>query len=302
MTAILKKWLFPVLAVLGLLAGVNYITHAAPPPPTAQPVAMPPAIPFTHYIGGAGITQPMSEIIAISPQSSGVITEIPVKAGNKVKKGQLLMVLDERQSKANLAEAEAKLAQAKAVESEARAQYALVQKLQDKKALSREEILNKLHAREKAEAATKQAQAALETAKTTLSLLKVIAPIEGTVLTVDARVGEYANANSATPLIRLGDISFLDIRVDIDENDAWRFQAGAEAMAYVRGNPAISTKLDFVRIEPYVRPKKSLTGDSSERVDTRVLQVIYRFAPQNLPIYSGQQMDVYIKTDNAEKP
>ena len=42
-------------------------------------------------------------------------------------------------------------------------------------------------------------------------------------------------------------------------------------------------------------PKKSLTGDSAERVDTRVLQVLYSFDPKSLPVYVGQQMDVFIE-------
>ncbi len=46
-------------------------------------------------------------------------------------------------------------------------------------------------------------------------------------------------------------------------------------------------------------PKKSLTGDSTERVDTRVLQVIYRVKDQNASLYVGQQMDVYIKTPDS---
>jgi hypothetical protein len=52
--------------------------------------------------------------------------------------------------------------------------------------------------------------------------------------------------------------------------------------------------LEFVRFEPYVIPKKSLTGDSTERVDTRVLQVIYRIRDGEPSVYVGQQMDVYI--------
>ena len=46
--------------------------------------------------------------------------------------------------------------------------------------------------------------------------------------------------------------------------------------------------------EPFVVPKKSLTGDSTERVDTRVLQVIYRVEDDALPLFVGQQMDVFI--------
>jgi HlyD family secretion protein len=52
--------------------------------------------------------------------------------------------------------------------------------------------------------------------------------------------------------------------------------------------------LEFVRFEPYVVPKKSLTGDSTERVDTRVLQVIYRVRDGEPSVHVGQQMDVYI--------
>jgi len=51
-----------------------------------------------------------------------------------------------------------------------------------------------------------------------------------------------------------------------------------------------------------VIPKKSLTGDSTERVDTRVLQVIYRVEDQNASLYVGQQMDVYIKTPDVVNP
>ena len=97
------------------------------------------------------------------------------------------------------------------------------------------------------------------------------------------------------PLMMVGNTDVLNVRVDIDENDAWRLESSRDAIAYVRGNRDISTPLKFVRIEPYVVPKKSLTGDSSERVDTRVLQVLYSFDPRLLRnIYVGQQMDVFI--------
>jgi len=66
-------------------------------------------------------------------------------------------------------------------------------------------------------------------------------------------------------------------------------------MAYVRGNPNLHTELKFVRAEPYVIPKRSLTGDTTERVDTRVMQVLYGFPREALNAYVGQQMDVYIE-------
>ena len=62
----------------------------------------------------------------------------------------------------------------------------------------------------------------------------------------------------------------------------------------MRGSPETAYPLEFVRVEPYVIPKKSLTGDNTERVDTRVLQVIYALDAADKPIYVGQQLDVFI--------
>jgi hypothetical protein len=85
----------------------------------------------------------------------------------------------------------------------------------------------------------------------------------------------------------------------VDEHEAWRVIAGASAIAHLRGDSSRKTPLQFVRFEPYVVPKKSLTGDSTERVDRRVLQVIYRIERQDLPLFVGQQMDVFI---DASRP
>ena len=75
----------------------------------------------------------------------------------------------------------------------------------------------------------------------------------------------------------------------------------SRAEAYVRGNSDLHTTLEFVRVDPYVVPKKSLTGESTERVDTRVLQVLFRFDPRKLPVYVGQQMDVFIEAPPIKK-
>ena len=67
-----------------------------------------------------------------------------------------------------------------------------------------------------------------------------------------------------------------------------------------RGSPQTAHALKFVRVEPYVIPKRSLTGDSTERVDTRVLQVIYALDTTDRPIYVGQQVDVFIDASDPE--
>lgn len=146
-----------------------------------------------------------------------------------------------------------------------------------------------------AQAQVAAAEAAVAATQTELDRLTVRAPVDGRVLQVNIRTGEFAQAGPlATPLMLFGATGTLHVRVDIDENDAWRVRPDAKARASLRGNASLATDLTFVRIEPCVVPKKSLTGDSSERVDTRVLQVIYSFPGDALPVYVGQQMDVFI--------
>jgi hypothetical protein len=74
---------------------------------------------------------------------------------------------------------------------------------------------------------------------------------------------------------------------------------GAPAVGYVRGNASLKAPLAFVRFEPFVVPKRSLTGDSTERVDTRVLQIIYRVEGNTVPFFIGQQLDVFIDGERS---
>jgi multidrug resistance efflux pump len=146
-----------------------------------------------------------------------------------------------------------------------------------------------------AQAAIEQARAQIEQTKTDLERALVRAPVDGKVLQVNVRPGEYVGTPPSQALVVLGDISKkVHIRVDVDEHDIPRFKPGAPAKASLRGSPETAYPLQFIRVEPYVIPKKSLTGDNTERVDTRVLQVIYSLDVSDKPIYVGQQLDVFI--------
>ena len=128
-----------------------------------------------------------------------------------------------------------------------------------------------------------------------LDRLVVRALVDGRVLQVNVRPGEFAGTPPNQPLIVLGNTDRLHVRVDIDEYDITRFQPESRAVALPRGDLQQEYLLEFVRIEPFVVPKKSLTGDNTERVDTRVLQVIYKFDPTGRPpLFVGQQVEVFI--------
>jgi HlyD family secretion protein len=148
-----------------------------------------------------------------------------------------------------------------------------------------------------ARTAVAQAEAQVTQTRTDLDRRIVRAPVAATVLQVNLRLGEFVGTPPNQPLIVLGDLDVLHVRVDIDENDIHRFRPNMKAVAKLRGDPSREFPLQFVRVEPYVIPKKSLTGDNTERVDTRVLQAIYAIDPKGTPLYVGQQMDVFLNGD-----
>ena len=220
--------------------------------------------------------------------------------------------------------AQARLAEADALLADAKDQLAMWTQVQDPRAVSEQETRRRRFNVTSAEARAAQSRADLalldagtwkpdldiaatqvdaarsEVAQIETEIERRIAraPVDGMILKLNARPGEYAPAgDSAQPLVLMGDVSTLHVRVDIDENEAWRVEKGRDAACFVRGNKNIKANLTFVSFEPYVVPKRSLTGESTERVDTRVLQVIYAFDPKEMKVFVGQQVDVYIESN-----
>jgi hypothetical protein len=138
------------------------------------------------------------------------------------------------------------------------------------------------------------AEALAARAKVQRDLLVVRAPRRGTVLQVNIRAGEYAVPSAVEVSLLLGRTDSFQLRADVDEDNAPRVKSGCSGVAFIKGSRQDAIPLRFVRIEPYILPKRSLTGESGERVDTRVLQVIFQFDRSAVPVYAGQQMDVFL--------
>jgi HlyD family secretion protein len=145
-----------------------------------------------------------------------------------------------------------------------------------------------------AQAAADHTRAQIVQTQTDLDELVIRALVDGEVLQVNVRPGEFVGAPANQALVVLGSTTQLNVRVDIDEYDIPRFLQDAPARATLKGHSDGFFPLKFVRVEPYVVPKKSLTGDNTERVDTRVLQVIYAIDTQGKRLFVGQQLDVFI--------
>ena len=304
------KWLLPFLAIAGFLFASYTVVSGSKPTPFAPAMVEPASAPFKAFIAGAGIVEAKSQNIAIGTPLPGIATAVAVKVGDKVTAGQPLFSLDDREyraefrvKQADLVKAEAEVKVAEASLADTKTLLHLAESVTDRRAISTEELLKRRNALliakaklSSANAIVQQTKAGVAETQTTLERLIVRAPVDSEVLQVNIRPGEFAQAGGlTTPLMVLGNLDQFHVRVDIDENDAWRFDKTSKAVAFLRGNKKFKADLTFAYIEPYVIPKKSLTGDSTERVDTRVLQALYSFDHDHIPVYVGQQMDVFIE-------
>jgi RND family efflux transporter MFP subunit len=260
-------------------------------------------------VAATGIIEARQENVRIATSRAGLVTKVFVHVGAKVKRGSPLFQLDDREARAKLAMAESQLGSLRAalkaeqaMLADAADQFQRTQKLRAQEVASDDELKRKQFQLEnwkarvaKIEADLLSADAQVASAQTDLSVLTVLAPRDGELLQVNVRAGEYANVNPQEPLMILGEVDKFQIRADVDEQNAWQVEKDQPAVAFLKGDTRHPMPIRFVRIEPYVVPKKSLTGDSSERVDTRVLQIIFEMDRPEVPLYVGQQVDVFIQ-------
>jgi HlyD family secretion protein len=345
----IRKYVIPLMAILGVLLAVYTVRSEGQPKPIAEPVVQPAVSPYADSVAGSGIIEASTRNIGVGTPVGGVVSRVQVEAGDAIKAGDILFTLDDRVPRAELGvqqaaleiaertlerlrslprpedvpPAEARVKAAQTAVEDTRAQWAMIEAVSDKRAVSQEDVSRRRFAVDAAEARlaeaasamaqlragswapdlaiaesqVESARVAVRSVETELDRLTVRSPVDGQVLQVNIRAGEFAPAGAMdTPLVLLGNTETLHLRVDVDENDAWRIRPGARARAALRGNSAIFTDdLTFVRIEPYVVPKRSLTGESTERVDTRVLQVIYAMPRAGMNAYVGQLVDVKIE-------
>lgn len=221
----------------------------------------------------------------------------------------------------DLAIAKEVLNKAQAVLEGSKSQYEMVSNLFNPHAISQEEQDRRLYGYRQAEAGLKEAEAQylkvqsgawepelkiaqheVEQVKADMNAIElelqrtyIKSPLNGTVLKIDIREGETLDPNKTAMI--LGNIDELYLRVSIDQFNLILFHPNFPAVAFRQGDHSNEFPLQFVHIDPIMVPKKYLTNDVNEKVDTQVLEIVYRIAKKDAPLIVGEQMDVYIDVE-----
>jgi HlyD family secretion protein len=357
----MRRLLF-VLSFVGLLAGgvTAYLSAIVQPP--LPPAFNPPTNPYPNGIYAEGMLeseQPSGENINVYPEVSGTVAHIPVTEGQDVKKGTILLVIDDSIQRATTLQLQSQaqaaftlLAELKAEprketldvnEAQVVAARASLKTAQDEldkqqgaydanpKSISKDALDSAANAVRTAQANLEVAQKQRDltkagawiydinnqertynalyksylSANALLSKYTLRAPQDGKVLAINPTVGSYVSAQGAydsytqamDPVLVLGSShERLNVRCYVDEILVPRLPdpSRMKAQMSVRGSN-VKIPLEFVRTQPVVSPKIELSDQKQERVDVRVLPIIFRVnKPKDLNLYPGLLVDVYI--------
>jgi HlyD family secretion protein len=305
------------LAVLGVLLGAGSAFFGRFQPKPQPPAFKPAANPYPKGIYANGIiesAQTSGSNVNIYPEVSGTVLRVLVTEGQKVKAGTPLLELDDRVQRATFESAKAQVEVAAAGLASAQAQYAKLKASWDldQRSVSRDALDTSANAVRSAKAGLELAGKQAKAAEALLSKYLLKAVSDGTILSINTSAGSFISSqggyNTYTsgfmPVIVMGSMNGdLAVRAYVDEILIQRLPDPSKlhARMSIRGT-SISVPLKFVRFQPNVSPKIELSSQRTERVDVRVLPVVFSFVkPEGVNLYPGQLVDIYIGEETANR-
>lgn len=343
-----RNYIYPILGATGLsfLLIMFFFIGNKPEQLTGQDIQVENP-PFITYISGSGIVEPASGNIMITPPFTRTIEKINCLINTKVKKGDVLFELYNKDLKSNLKIKQKKyetclsnlrrleevpreedfiiaqenLNKAQAIFNQSKTEYCMAKRRAKSKGQKCIQLYKYQQAVAEFQAAQaefkkvkmgtwapelkmaqfecEQAKADMKAMETEIERTYIRSPIDGTILQIKIHEGETVDQSKVAVI--LGNIEELNLRVSIDQFNAARFHANCPAIAFKQGDLGPEFSLKFLQIEPLMIPKKYLTNELHEKVDTQIFEILYRIEKNNYPLLVGEQMDVYIYVDKKNQ-
>lgn len=195
---------------------------------------------LTASISAPGVVQPLTEV-QISSSVAGTVQKLPVKEGQKVKKGDLLLQIDPTEFRAQVRRALAGLEVAQANQQQARSRWNRARQLYNSKLISEQEYEAARTEHLLSQAQVKEARANLEQASEGLRQTTITSPIKGTVTQINVVLGENVITGTlntpGTKLMVVADLSKMEVESQVDEADIAKVTMGQRAVIEVEAIP-----------------------------------------------------------------
>lgn len=300
-----------VIAAAGILLGVISVFIYNETIKTQPPVSVS-YNPYETGIYATGIVesdQKNSSNINIYPEVSGTVAQIFVTDGQTVKKDTPILAIDDSiqrevvaKDQAQIRYAEAGLINVQQQLEKTRQSYRL-----NPKSISKNTLDNAINAVKIAKENVNVAIGQYKADKALWDKYVIKSPIDGVIFRVVAAAGGYASPQGSydtytqgmLPTVQMGIVTpYLQVRCYLDEILTPRLPHPDHltALMFIRGLNNKGIPLEFVNIQPFTIPNIELSDERNERVDVRVLPIIFRFTkPTDVNVFPGQLVDVYIK-------
>ncbi len=287
------------LLMIGALVATSCAQQEQATPPPAAYTMITVAKSDCSYTKAASATIRGRQDIEIIPQVSGTLTEVRVKEGDNVSKGEVMFVIDQVPYKAAVATAKANLANANATLATAELTLKSKKALYEQKVVSEFDYQTAQNTAMVASAQVASAEAALENAENNLSYTTVSSPANGVIGTLPYRVGALVSSAIVTPLTTVSDNSTMEVYFSMAENELLNLirTYGSRDKA-LSGMPDVSLKLSDGSTYEQTGKVKSMSGV----IDRSTGSVIMRadFDNPNGLLHSGATGSIIIPTERKD--
>ncbi len=211
----------------------------------------------------AGTVQP-DTVVEVKSKASGEILNIHVQTGQEVKRGDLMVEVDQRVPRNNLAQAQAELEVAKAQLTNAESKKRRADELYGSKSITQEEHEQASLDYASAKSAVIRAQVSVETARDQLDDTKVLAPTKGTIISLAVSRGAVISSPTSavgegTVLLTMADLDLVQVKTLVDETDIGKIQPGLRATVTVDAYPNRPFEGQVLKIEPQAEVQQNVT-------------------------------------------
>ena len=244
------------------------------------------------------------QLVTVGAQASGKIIELHAVIGQQVKKGDLIAQIDPvtQQNDLDIARArlstyQAQLESRKVALKIAQTKYDREKKLKKTDATSRAALEDAENALAAARASLKemesqvlQQQIQVDTAETNLGYTKIVAPLDGTIVSVPVKEGQTVNANQTTPTIaQIADLTDMEIKIEVSEGDIPFIKEGMRMRYTLLSDPDTTYKAKISSIDPGDTVLSNATGNSVSSASSSAssASAVYYYAKARVPNPDG---------------